>query len=341
MILENLLTLVETLRKRVDDHGDALRQSEALTRYVLIDPLLRELGWNTEDPNMVRPEFRLQNASGHRTADYALLNNGKPVMMLEAKKLDTNLQDDAVEQGIIYCLQEGTGYFSVTDGRRWEIYATHIKVPIDDKRLISFDLKTNSTPKVCLKALALWRPSVISGHVQVGQTPIVGLGDEQTSTTESQPIQGTTVQAPGDENEGVSLSTMGSGQSVPTQDEQGWQPLSELNLQSGGPKPTEISFPNNTTVSIETWKDMMDKAVHWLIENKKLNENDCPIRPKGYSRCLVNTSPKHLDGKNFTSPKQIGTFYIETNYGGRYIIPPVKAIIQYVGQDPAQFKVRW
>ena len=32
MPLENLLTLVETLRARVDDHGDALRQNEMLTR---------------------------------------------------------------------------------------------------------------------------------------------------------------------------------------------------------------------------------------------------------------------------------------------------------------------
>ena len=67
MPLESLLTLVEKLRKRIDAHGDALRQSEALTRYVLIDPLLRELGWDTEDPVLVRPEYREAGGS----ADYA------------------------------------------------------------------------------------------------------------------------------------------------------------------------------------------------------------------------------------------------------------------------------
>ena len=51
MILESLLELVETLKARIDAHGDQLRQSEALTRYALIDPLLRELGWDTEDPD--------------------------------------------------------------------------------------------------------------------------------------------------------------------------------------------------------------------------------------------------------------------------------------------------
>ena len=48
MPLENLLTLVETLRDRVDDHDDALKKNEMLTRYALIDLLLRELGWDIE-----------------------------------------------------------------------------------------------------------------------------------------------------------------------------------------------------------------------------------------------------------------------------------------------------
>ena len=55
--LESLLELVGTLRERIDEHGAALRQSEALTRYALIDPLLRELGWDTEDPTLVMPEY--------------------------------------------------------------------------------------------------------------------------------------------------------------------------------------------------------------------------------------------------------------------------------------------
>lgn len=318
MILESLLTLVETLRKHVDDHGDALRQSEALTRYVLIDPLLRELGWNTADPDMVRPEF---SASGG-WADYALHNNGKPVMMLEAKKLDTDLRA-AVSKGITYCLEEGTKYFSVTDGIRWEIYETHKPVPIDDKRIISFDLKGTSVAEACLKALALWRPGVISGHVQVGQTPIVGLPDEQTSTTKSQPTQETSVQPPS-----------------PDTDDKGWQPLSELNPQKGDSAPTEILFPDGKSVLIKkTWKAIMVEIVRWLIENKKLNESHCPV-PGGTKRYLVATSPKHSTGTDFKSSEKIGSFYIETNHSSEGIVQNVRHIIKHVDQDPGQFKVR-
>ena len=90
MILESLLELVETLKARIDTHGDQLRQSEALTRYALIDPLLRELGWDTEDPKLVRPEYplRTEYTQSTRFADYALLEGtqDKPAMMVEAKE---------------------------------------------------------------------------------------------------------------------------------------------------------------------------------------------------------------------------------------------------------------
>ena len=50
MPLDSLLNLVETLKQRIVEHKAALSQSEALTRYALIDPLLRELGWDTSRP---------------------------------------------------------------------------------------------------------------------------------------------------------------------------------------------------------------------------------------------------------------------------------------------------
>ena len=118
MLLGSLLGLVETLRERINAHGDALRQSEALTRYALIDPMLRELGWDTEDPAQVVPEYRVPN---NQMADYVLLANGAPVIVVESKKLDEPLRGSkALDQGILYCAHTRSGYFLLTDGSRWE-----------------------------------------------------------------------------------------------------------------------------------------------------------------------------------------------------------------------------
>ena len=174
MPLENLLTLIEKLRECIDRHGDVLRQSEALTRYALIDPLLRELGWDTEDPDVVVPEY----SSGGGRVDYALFADSKPVIMVEAKKLGTSLQD-ARKQAVEYAMDETdikARYFSVTDGACWAIYDTN--KPANDMLAASFDVNEKSAAGACLKALALWRPSVISGQIAGGETPVIGLPEK-------------------------------------------------------------------------------------------------------------------------------------------------------------------
>ena len=171
MPLESLLTLVEKLRERIDAYGDRLHKSESLTRYVLIDPLLRELGWDTENPTLVIPEYKGVGGS----ADYALFSGDKPLMIVEAKKLDTYLRNEKVlTQGLAYCQKQGTRYLSVTDGRRWEIYETHKLASIDEKRIVQFDLKSQSAAEACLKALTLWEIRV-SNDVANGRLP----SDEQ------------------------------------------------------------------------------------------------------------------------------------------------------------------
>ena len=111
MPIESLLGLVGELRGRIGTHGDSLRQSEWLTRYALIDPLLRELGWDTSDLDVVIPEFSVDGAGEGRggivrglvnrwrgdkaRAGYALMDasSGKPVILVDAKKLDEPLLD--------------------------------------------------------------------------------------------------------------------------------------------------------------------------------------------------------------------------------------------------------
>ncbi len=319
MPLENLLTLIEKLRERIDSHGAALRQSEALTRYALIDPLLRELGWDTEDPDVVVPEY----SSGGGRVDYALCKNGKSVIMLEAKKLDTPL-NDAIGQGIQYCLVEGTEYFVVTDGRCWEIYETHKPVPIDDKRIVQFDLKDPLIVDVCLKALALWRPSVISGQITVGEPPVIGPPDNRTNTTEPQPAEETTVQP-----------------TSSVSDEDGWEPLSEFNPEPKTQPPTEIMFPDGSHASPKRWYEILTEIARWLVENGNLSESQCPIlRGPRSKKSLVDIESVHSDGTSFFNFKSVGSLYIDTHGNAMTLINRSKYLIQHVDQDPAQFKVR-
>ena len=40
-MLDDLVDVIETLQRRINDHGPSLRENETRTRMALIDPLLR------------------------------------------------------------------------------------------------------------------------------------------------------------------------------------------------------------------------------------------------------------------------------------------------------------
>ena len=175
MLLESLLGLVEKLGGRIETHGSPLRQSEALTRSALIDPLLRELGWDTEDPDVVVPEYRSEAGS----ADYALFsgNNQPPVVIVEAKKLGERLDGRVALQGVNYCNLVGTPYFALTDGRTWKIYATFERAPLEDRLIAEFIIGGMNAADVSIKALALWRHNVASGSISPAPNADSGGGE--------------------------------------------------------------------------------------------------------------------------------------------------------------------
>ena len=322
MPLEDLLQLARKLSKRIDQHGAALRQSEALTRYALIDPLLRELGWNTSDPDMVIPEYK----SGNGRADYALMNNGSPAMMVEAKSLDTNL-GTVPSQGIQYCLEQGTRFFCVTDGRQWEIYETHKPVPIHEKRIVRFDLKDNPA-RVCLNALALWRPVVESGKISVGQTPVVEPNQPLTNPSEAESAR-------------IPTPIIQQKPGAPAPESGEWLSLSGFNPVKGSPRPIEILFPDNSNAQIQNWKSIIVKVAGWLVDRNLLGPGHCPIQfASSHARYVVHTIPTHPNGKSFFAHVQVGSLHIETHANSATAVRKARLMIEAAGQDPAQFKVR-
>ena len=272
---------------------------------------------------MVIPEYR----SGNGRADYALMNNGSPAMMVEAKSLGTPLQDTVLSQGINYCLMEGTSYFSVTDGRLWEIYETHKPVPINDKRIVRFDLKGDPA-QACLKALALWRPGVESGDISTAQTPVV------EPTQPQQDIPRTVVQP-------TPTPTVQSESVIPKPEIGKWQSLSEFNPEKDSPLPDEIQFPDGTRKQTPLLRATIIEVARWLIDNEKLTPNHCPVQLSyARNRYVVNTEPYHQSGKQFSNPEKIGSLYIHT-HGNRFgIFRRARELIKHLGQDPSQFKVR-
>ena len=83
---ENIRRAVQSVRNRVQRDNGYIN-SGIRTKYVLIDPLLRALGWDTADPARVKMEFRSSEAGS--IPDYALFKQRpeRLVGLIEAKSL--------------------------------------------------------------------------------------------------------------------------------------------------------------------------------------------------------------------------------------------------------------
>ena len=273
---------------------------------------------------MVIPEYN----SGGGSADYALLGNGSPVVMVEAKRLGTLLQGSVVSQGIQYCLEEGTEHFAVTNGQRWEVYETLRRGPIHEKRVVEFDLKDQPTGEACLKALALWRPSVKSGYVAAVDKPIVGLPGcappPPPPTPDSRPRSEVTPPL------------------IPTPDGYNWEPLTEI-TSATGLKPVEMLFPDSSRTQLKYWTYLPVGVVRWLVNKGMLSSGHCPIISRGpkTSHYIVNTQPIHSDGALFSSSSEVNGLYVERHGSSIALLDRTKTIIEHVNQDPAQFSIRF
>lgn len=121
--------LSNTLQSRAnwveDKKGKGL--SEAATRMACIDPILKALGWDTENDDEVSAEWSPVQAVGR--ADYALFLNlaaataKTPIAIIEAKALDGNLNETAaIVQTLNYAQNYNCPWAVLTNGRLWRLY---------------------------------------------------------------------------------------------------------------------------------------------------------------------------------------------------------------------------
>lgn len=325
MALESLLELVRTLSKRIKEHGELLRNNEALTRTALIDPLLRELGWNIEDPAQVIPEFPTDN---NEKPDYVLFTSAGPTMIVEAKSLDSPLHEkekaykkSPTIQALNYSYNiRETNYFSVTNGRYWEIYDKQRLGDENKGKISQFNITESPVEEVCLKALVLWRPGVEAGIVSPAKMSLFWQGDESTPPAQSPP-------KPSEEHPPELESSTDND----------WIPLSKFKHQQGDKPPPALKFPEGKIVEINWWYELVTKTTDRLFENGSLNDGDCPI--KRGRRYIVDSSEKALgEAKEIRTVH--GAVYVETRNNAPNHIKSALTVIKCAGQNPTEFKVR-
>ena len=183
MALDDLQGVIENLQQIIKVHRDYLSRHETRTRQVLIDPLLRELGWDVSDPEAVQLEYRV----GKQWADYALMSEGQPIAVIEAKPLGSDLEDDEMMQVLNYANRDGIEYMIVTDGDRWEMYEVFQRGTLEERLLMKLGLSQQPAHKNALQALAMWKSNLASDGTPSEATEPVFISDGPPEQTPSDP----------------------------------------------------------------------------------------------------------------------------------------------------------
>lgn len=300
MALNELIETFEFLRTRISEHGDYLKEDETRTRQVLIDPLLKVLGWDVTDPEHVELEYRIETnyQVGRLRADYVLMAepepdaHPKPVAVVEAKKLRSDLLDMATNQVLNYATSKGIPWMLVTDGESWAMYKVFMQVELAQKLWVKFNVSSESSSSCALKSLALWRSNLNSeGDPIRAQEPVVA------------PFRGHPPTVPDDDDGDI------------IQVSQDWIPLREVSCAGKGHRLSgSLACPDGEIKPVRGWAGLYAEVADYLARAGHFARCNLPFGFTKGARYAVAREPIHGDGEPFVSPMFLtGGYHLETN----------------------------
>jgi len=130
----DLIDHLQTLATRAEQLGPNLTNEEA-TKMALIAPFIQALGYDIFNPAEVMPEFRadLPGIKQGERVDYAILENSKPTILVEAKPFTTNLKDAEMGQLSRYFHATEARIGILSNGRQFRFYSDLEKGNIMDQ----------------------------------------------------------------------------------------------------------------------------------------------------------------------------------------------------------------
>ena len=279
MPLDDLVSVIETLKARIQTHQQELEANETRTRMALIDPFLQAMGWDTTDPTLVLPEYDL---SGSRP-DYALLDaTGKPVAFVEAKRLGESLTSHRM-QIVNYANLSGVPYAGLTDGNHWELYKIFAPAPIEDRLLLNVSIADQPAHECALELLTLRQSDLAAIQPVAANEPVLTTATEPVKPQSEAEPEVETPPAPPPSPFLYRLSFWEPG--IETRPEQapappptgvGWVPLSEVDSVIGKTPPTAIRFPDESTRKVDLWWRLPQAIIGWLWSKEKITMSDVP-----------------------------------------------------------------
>jgi len=318
-----------TLREELSEYAerssglieDFPQMDEENTKRKIIEPLINLLEWDILSSD-VELEYSVQMGSGTKKVDYALKQEGTPVVFVEAKGCDTPLEQSHESQLKSYMRQIGVDWGLLSNGRKFEIFRRDVSSTRPNEiSLAKFTIEDVPANEHPLKALS--RESIDSGEsrqiaekIEAVQKAIASLRRNKEDLAE--------------DVTGVVTAVAGNAVSQQVENEaKGFVDDLIMTLEEQAHQTAVVREPSEDDDELDDGKyvirvtrngrevhrvvedlqsDAMKSLVNYLIEEEGLlDEIDIPFIPgtgRG-SRALLNDVPEHTHGKEMTGSVEI------------------------------------
>lgn len=127
-----------------------LTKTEEATKHALVMPFIRALGYDPFDPTEVVPEFIADvGIKKGEKIDYAIMRDGKPILLFECKMLGTNLDEVHFSQLFRYYHVTSARIGVLTNGTLYRFFTDlEESNKMDSKPFLEFDLTNMHGPTV-------------------------------------------------------------------------------------------------------------------------------------------------------------------------------------------------
>ena len=336
----DLKATIEMATQRMKKYRSLYEQNEMAIRSQIIDPILKGLGWDTENPEEVQPNISTEEG----IPDYSLLKNDKKILFIEAKNLSIDIeQRDVISQLAKYCFGEGMKYGVLTNGAIWILFRAFQEGTIMAERIVwKTDIENDDRTATSRRLNTISKEGITNIDNLIRKLRILdeiwhSLLDEPKDLAKGfTPIFDSLIKEgyPEYEFDQIEIEDF-----IKERVNELISPIEGAIMEL--PSATELVKLRGTRLrkmkigtdayEISNSYDILVNTAEWLIKKGRLRKEDCPIA-SGHKRNLVNIQPKHRYGNDFRAKKRLSNgLYIETHASTASCITNARKLLERCG----------
>lgn len=330
--LSNLSDVLRQSNSSAKLYQTTLKTNEAATRAVLIDPVIRALGWDTANTHMVEVEKIL----GQARADYALYDRNAAVkIIIEAKALRANLNQPSTIMSLVnYAFTFKLQDIFLTDGLIWHHFTNFQPGNVIANKILDIE---HDDPIECAAYLVQWLDAAkfwpeeqtldtLAHQVAQLENIVATLQRElaQLQTVAPSAI-GRTLSTP------AAISARATATGVST-----FVELDQVDT-SLGQKPTQLRLPDGTVLKISKWKDILRECCKLTLTSNPAIP--IPFPDKSGKKVALFNAVKPAVGISYVTEQYKGQIvYIYVNYDANNCIANALHVLKQVPKTHLKVK---